>query len=174
MVLQAKKEVYEQLTKEVSSSPHLVFTEYQGLSVLEIEDLRKSLRSMNSKYQVPKNKILSLVFKNNNLEQLTQGLNGPIGLVLIKEEDPVQILKKLIQFAKDHAKFKLKSGYMFGKLLSLLEITKVANLPSKDVLIGKSVLTIKMPLIKLMNVLKANQTNMVCVLEQIKNQKEKV
>ncbi|OGS25834.1 MAG: 50S ribosomal protein L10 [Elusimicrobia bacterium RIFOXYB2_FULL_48_7] len=173
MVLQSKKEVFEKLTKEIGSSPHLVFTEYQGLTVLETEELRKHLRSLNSKYQIPKNKILSLVFKSNKLEQLAQGLAGPMGLVFIKNDDPVQALKKLLQFSKDHNKFKLKSGYMFGKLLSLPEMTRVANLPSKEILIGQSIIMMKMPFIRLMNAMKSSQGNLVCVLQQIKNKKEK-
>ncbi|OGS22196.1 MAG: 50S ribosomal protein L10 [Elusimicrobia bacterium RIFOXYA2_FULL_39_19] len=172
-MVSSKEKVFESLTKDVAESQHLIFTEYQGLKVNEIEELRKCLKSLNSRYYIPKNKILSIVFKNKELNSLSEGLKGPIGLVFVKNQDPVQSLKKVIQFAKDHNNLKLKSGFICGRYLTIKELSAVANLPSKEVLIAQTVFGIKMNLVNLVNVLKNNHVKLVCTIEQIKKVKEK-
>ncbi len=166
-----KQQQLEHLLNDIKSSKGFLFTEYQGLKVEELSTLRKTLKTVDSKYCVVKNTLLSIALKNAGIE-LIEKLKGSIGLVLINnEKDPVGPTKKVIEFCNEHEKLKIKSGYLFGKNFTLREIIEISKLPGKDVLISQLIGLLQGKIFNLINVLEANLYNLVYVLNQIKDKK---
>ncbi|MFN3966270.1 MAG: 50S ribosomal protein L10 [Endomicrobiia bacterium] len=160
----------ENLLNNIRNSNGFLFTEYQGLKVEELNELRKNLKTVKSKYCVIKNTLLSIALKNANINFPVEEIRGPLGLVFIgREIDPVASAKKVVEFSKEHEKLKIKSGYLFGKFATLQDILNISKLPGKDVLINQLIWILRGQIAGLINVLRANLYNLVCVLEQIKN-----
>jgi large subunit ribosomal protein L10 len=160
----------EGLTDKLKSLNGLIVTEYQGLTVSEISELRAKLRPHKSEYKVIKNTLSKIALKACGLEEFSNNFHGPTALV-IENGDPVATAKVLISYSKDHAKLKLKAGLLGSKVLNEKEIRTLAELPSREVLIAKLLGTMNAPVSNLVNVLSANTRNLVYVLNAIKNQK---
>ena len=167
-----KQQHLENLVNYIKNSNGFLFTEYQGLKVEELNELRKNLRPFNSKYCVTKNTLMPIALKNAGIEIPSDQIKGPLGLVFINVSDPVTPTKKVIEFSKEHDKLKIKSGYLFGKFFTLKEVIEISKLPGRDVIIGQLVGLLKGQIFNLVSVLKANLYNLVSVLDQIKQRKE--
>ncbi|MBU2567832.1 MAG: 50S ribosomal protein L10 [Elusimicrobia bacterium] len=151
----------------VIKSKGLVFTEYHGLTVREFNELRNTLTAFNASYQVVKNTIASIALKSLNIEGLQENLKGPTAIAIIDSDDPLGAVKKLIQFSKTHEKLKIKEGYLFGKRLKTSEIKGLADIPSKEVLLTKTVMSLNALLVNLVRVLSAPLGEIVFVLDRI-------
>jgi large subunit ribosomal protein L10 len=163
---------YDIFMQDFDKAKCIIFTEYQGLNSTEISELRKNMRSLNVKYRVLKNTIASLVLKQKSMEDLISNLKGPTAVVLIQSpDDLLSVSKNLVQFAKEHKYFKIRSGYIPNKMLTLREITEISALPSRDILIGKVIGLLKTPLLNIVGVLSAPQRELVCVISKIKPSK---
>lgn len=112
-----------------------VLTEYRGLTVAQIKDLRRSLGE-NASYAVVKNTLTKIAAKDAGIEGLDDLLAGPSAIAFVTG-DPVEAAKGLRDFAKDNPNLVIKGGYMDGKVLSSDEITKLASLESREVLLAK-------------------------------------
>lgn len=168
-----KQQHLENLINHIKNSEGFLFTEYQGLKVEELNELRKNLRGVNSKYCVTKNTLMSIALRNTGIEIPLDQIKGPVGLVFVNnKEDPVNPVKKVIEFSKEHEKLKIKSGYLFGKFFQLKEVIELSKLPSKDVMISQFIGLLKGQIFNLVSVLKCNLYNLVSVLNQIKQRKE--
>jgi large subunit ribosomal protein L10 len=165
-----KELTVEELKDKIKNNSGVVLTEYQGLTVAEISELRAKLRPLKCEYTVVKNTLSKIALKNIGLEEFTKNFNGPTAIA-IGTSDPVAPAKVIIDFSKDHAKLKLKGGLLGVKMLSIDEVKALASLPSKQVLLAKMVGTMKAPLYGLVNVLQGNIRNLVYVLEAVRKQK---
>lgn len=166
---QQKKKIIEKLTKELSASKSVVMADYQGLSVHETEDLRRQLHEQGAVLRVVKNKLAAIALENSDLDaslDATGQTAYAIGL-----EDEVAPAKVLYDFAKKHEALELKSGLLGSKELSLEEVQSLAQLPSKEEMIAKTVGTIKAPITGFVNVLGGNLRGFVSVLGQIRDAK---
>jgi len=167
---QKKSAVVEELSKSIIGSTGVILTEYQGLSVAEISELRAKLRKQNCQYKVIKNTLAKIAFKGTELESFASNFSGPTAVV-VQKGDPSISAKTVINFAKDHAKLKLMLGFLSGKVLTPSEVKNLASLPSKEVLIGKLLGSMKSPLYGLVSVMSGTTRKFVYVLESIRKQK---
>jgi len=167
---QKKTAVVDELSKSIIGSTGMILTEYQGLSVAEISELRAKLRKQNCQYKVIKNTLAKIAFKGTELESFAGNFSGPTAVV-VQKGDPTISAKTVIDFAKDHAKLKLMLGFLSGKVLTPSEIKNLASLPSKEVLVGKMLGAMKSPLYGLVNVMSGTIRNFAYVLKAIKKQK---
>ena len=124
-----------ELSDKFKSSNAAVLTEYRGLTVKQITDLRNSLRG-NATYAVVKNTLTELAAKDAGVTAFDGQLVGPTAIAFI-EGDAVEAAKGLRDFAKAHPLLVIKGGYMDGKTLSAAEIAKLADLESREVLLAK-------------------------------------
>jgi large subunit ribosomal protein L10 len=124
-----------ELSEKFKSSNAAVLTEYRGLTVAQITELRNSLRG-NATYAVVKNTLTQLAAKDAGVTAFDGQLVGPSAIAFI-EGDPVEAAKGLRDFAKAHPLLVIKGGVMEGKQLSADEITKLADLESREVLLAK-------------------------------------
>lgn len=124
-----------ELSEKFKSSTAAVLTEYRGLSVAQLTELRNSLRG-NATYAVVKNTLTELAAKDAGVTAFDGQLVGPSAIAFV-EGDPVEAAKGLRDFAKANPLLVIKGGVLEGKALSAAEITKLADLESREVLLAK-------------------------------------
>ncbi|SES49795.1 LSU ribosomal protein L10P [Pedococcus cremeus] len=124
-----------ELTDKFRTSGAAVLTEYRGLSVKQLTDLRNSLRG-NATFAVVKNTLTELAAKEAGVTAFDGQLQGPSAIAFV-EGDPVEAAKGLRDFAKANPLLVIKGGVLDGKTLTPEEITKLADLESREVLLAK-------------------------------------
>jgi large subunit ribosomal protein L10 len=135
MARSPKSTAVEEITEEFRSSSAAVLTEYRGLTVAQLKELRRSLGG-NATYAVVKNTLTKIAAKDAGVEGLDSLLAGPSAIAFIKG-DPVVAAKGLRDFAKAHPMLVIKGGYLDGKVLSAADVTTLADLESREVLLAK-------------------------------------
>ncbi len=118
------------------TSAAVIVTEYRGLTVAQLKTLRSGLRG-NATYTVAKNTLTALAAKEAGLEGLDALFVGPTAIAFVTG-DPVEAAKGLRDFSKTSDKLVLKGGVLEGKVLSAEDVTKLANLESREVLLAKA------------------------------------
>ena len=135
ILAQKEKEVNE-LAEKIKAAKIVLLTDYRGISVEDVTNLRADLRKSNSEYKVIKNNITRRALKECGYEGLDELLEGPTA-VLLGYEDYLEPSKVIYEYTKDHDFYKIKGGIIDGKIVSAEEIITLAKLPSREVLIGK-------------------------------------
>lgn len=165
------KETSENRIKNTAKeSSAILVIKYAGLSSPSLSALRQALKGSSARLFVPRNTVASRAFKGEEFKALKQLINGPCGIVFIKDE-PVAACKVLANFSKEHEQLKLEGGILEDKVLQKKDIEAMASLPSKEVLRAQVVYTLNAPITKLVLVLKANLRNFVHCLEEIRKKK---
>jgi len=118
------------------NSNAVIVTEYRGLTVAQLKDLRGKLRG-NATYAVAKNSLAALAAKDAGVEGIDSLFIGPTAIAFVTG-DPVETAKGLRDFGKTNDKLVLKGGVLEGKPLTAEEVTKLANLESREVLLAKT------------------------------------
>jgi large subunit ribosomal protein L10 len=124
-----------ELAESFRESNGAVLTEYRGLTVKQLQELRRTLGE-NVSYAVAKNTLTKIAAKDAGVEFEDALLTGPTAIAFIKG-DPVEAAKGLRDFAKANAPLIIKGGFLDGKVLSADEIKKLADLESREVLLAK-------------------------------------
>ena len=124
-----------ELTEEFRSSNAAVLTEYRGLTVAQLKELRRSLGAETS-YAVVKNTLTKIAAQEAGVSAFEGLLQGPSAIAFVKG-DPVEAAKGLRDFAKAHPLLVIKGGVLEGKTLTPDEIKKLADLESREVLLAK-------------------------------------
>jgi large subunit ribosomal protein L10 len=161
---QAKAESVEALKERLGNASTAVLTEYRGLTVRQLSDLRKQLKAAAAEYRVVKNRLARLAVKDSPLDPLSGHLKGPTGLVIARE-DPVGVAKALQAFGRTNPAFAVRVGLVEGKLLDAPGLRALADLPSKDALRAQLVGAVQGPMSQLISLLTAPQRELVQVLE---------
>lgn len=165
MPSEKKIQIVEQLKEKLSRVRGVVLTDYQGLSVPEVEVLRKCLREVGADYQVVKNTLLNLALKDSSklFSSSALQLTGPTALVL-SYEDEIKPLKALYDFAKEHDALQIKGGFFEGVFLAAEKLKEIASLPGREELLAKLLGMIQSPIVRLVNVGKGDQLSLIRVL----------
>jgi large subunit ribosomal protein L10 len=124
-----------EIAESFSDAAGAVLTEYRGLTVKQLQDLRRSLGE-NANYAVVKNTLAKIAAKEAGIEGFDELLTGPTAIAFIKG-DVVEAAKGLRDFAKANPTLVIKGGVLDGKALEPAEIAKLADLESREVLLGK-------------------------------------
>jgi large subunit ribosomal protein L10 len=124
-----------ELKELFNASNAAVLTEYRGLSVGQLQQLRRSVRE-NANYAVVKNTLTEIAAKEVGIESFEGQMTGPSAIAFV-HGDAVDVAKALRDFAKDNPQLIVKGGYMDGRPLSEDEVKKLADLESREVLLGK-------------------------------------
>ena len=130
-----KSAAVAELTEQFRGANAAVLTEYRGLSVAQLKELRRSLAG-NASYAVVKNTLTKIAAKDAGVEAFDDLLAGPSAVAFVTG-DPVEAAKSLRDFAKDNPALVIKGGVLDGKALSPAEIAKLADLESREVLLAK-------------------------------------
>ncbi|MBV9869687.1 MAG: 50S ribosomal protein L10 [Frankiaceae bacterium] len=151
-----------ELTEAFRESSAAVLTEYRGLTVAELKELRRSLAG-NATYNVVKNTLTKIAAREAGVAAFEDLLQGPSAIAFISG-DPVEVAKSLRTFGKDHPHLVVKGGILDGKSLSADEIRKLADLESREVLLAKLAGGFAAPATQLVNVLAAPMRQLAQVL----------
>lgn len=168
--IEEKQVVVKEIEAKLKASPLVVFTDYKGLNVAEINELRAKLKAIGSDYAVVKNTLTRLALKDAGMEDLNDLTVGPNAVVFAMKE-PVESAKILFDFAKTHKALEIKGGSLEGKVISAAEMRELSLLPPREVLIAKVLGGFQAPLYGFAYVLKANLTGLVRALDQVREQK---
>ena len=151
--LLAKKEQVTEIQKFLDESSSLTVVSYQGLTVAEMQELRRTLHKQGSSLVVYKNTLVRRALAADELPDLGDLLNGPNGFVFSKELSNGP--KVLVKFARYHEALVLKGGLAEGKVLNADEVKAISKLPDKNGLIAMFLSCLNAPITKFAATVKA-------------------
>ncbi len=132
-MLKAKKaEVIEQLTNDFANTTAVVICDYKGLTVSELEELRKAARAKDTQVQVVKNTLATIALKNAGME----GVEIKDTNIFVWSDDVIAAAKIAADFAKKSDKFVIKAGYLDKEVADVAKIEAFAKLPGREELLG--------------------------------------
>lgn len=171
---EAKEKAVEQLQKDLSQLKLAVMTDYRGLSVAEVEELRELLRAEGISYRVTKNTLLRIAVGNTpalaNIDP--KAFAGPMALA-VGVDDEIAPARVIFQYAKTHKALEIVGAISSeGELLNAEQVKALATLPTREQLLGRVVGTIAAPLSGFVGVMGANVRGIVQVLNAISATKE--
>jgi large subunit ribosomal protein L10 len=169
--LEVKQQIIEDLHARFAKSATIVVTDYKGLNVAAMNDLRGKLRESNIEYRVVKNTLLIRAAEDTEIELIKDHFKGP-SAVAISYDDPVAPAKVLTQFAKDNDKLEIKVGVLNGKVLDVKAIQALATLPPREVLLAQFLSALNAVPTSFVRALAEVPRGLVNVLAAIKDQKE--
>lgn len=159
-ILKQKEEEVSKLAEKLKDAKLVLLTDYRGITVEDVTSLRNTLRNTNAEYKVIKNNIVKRALNTNGETTLDSVLEGPTA-VIVAEEDYVEPLKAIYNFAKENDFYKIKGGIVEGKVMSVEELITLAKLPSRQELLGM-----------LAGALLGNISKLAVGLDQVRMQKE--
>jgi large subunit ribosomal protein L10 len=144
--------------------------DYQGLDVEAMNALRGELRKKEAELQVVKNRLLKLACKETDTASIMEHFSGPCALT-ITYDDVVAPAKILVEHEKKFDQLKIKAGQIAGKAIDFSEIKRLAELPSREVLLAQALSAMQAVPTSLVRVLNTLMVNFLNVLKAIENQK---
>ena len=171
MKLEEKKQIAQDLHEKLARSKTVIVTDYKGLDVAKINDLRKKLRESEIEFKVVKNSLLTRASEETDAVLIKDYFKGP-SAVALSYDDPVAPAKVLTEFAKENKHLKIKVGVMDGKILDMDEIKSLSSLPSREVLLGQLLSVMNGVPTGFVRALNDLPTRMLNVLVAVKEQKE--
>lgn len=123
------------IAEQFKEATATVVTEYRGLKVADLAQLRRSLGD-SATYTVAKNTLVKRAANEAGIDGLDELFAGPTAIAFVKGE-PVDAAKAIKNFAKDHKQLVIKGGFMEGRALSIDEVNRIADLESREVLLAK-------------------------------------
>ena len=160
----------ESLTEQLKGSPNVFVTDFTGLNVLRMTELRRRLRSAGVDYVVVKNTLAQRAFAANGVRALDEHLAGPTGLVL-SGADAMAGAKVLADFAKEFEKPAIKVGLVDGKPVTAEQVKRLASLPSREVLLSQLAGYIQAPMAQFAGAMNGLLYQMVGALEALRSQR---
>ena len=142
-----------EMTAQFQNSEAVLVTHYQGLTVKQLDDLRKQMREHGIKFQITKNRITKLALKDTKCKDLTNLFTGPTAVALSK--DAITSAKILTKFSKENKSLKILGGIMGEEILDVAGVANVATLPTLDEARAKIVGILRSPAQKIASILLA-------------------
>jgi large subunit ribosomal protein L10 len=161
---QVKVDSVEALKERLGTAKTAVLTEYRGLTVRQISDLRKQLKATASEYKVVKNRLARIAVKDSPFSPLAPHLKGPTGVV-ITAQDPVGVAKALQAFVRGNPALTIKVGLVEGAVLEASALKALADLPSKEALRAQLVGALQGPMSQVVSLLTAPHRELVRILQ---------
>ncbi len=150
-----KASVVEELSGKFSKAKIAIVTDYRGLSVPVLQELRHNLKRNDAELRVAKNTLLKRAVQGTDFEALQESFVGTTAIT-VSNSDPVSPAKIISEFSKDHPELSIRSAILSGKVLNQDDIKALAKLPDKEVLLGQ-----------LLSVMNAVPTGLVQVLSGV-------
>lgn len=158
-----KEEKVAKLTESFSQTKSLVFWDYSGLTVVQIQNLRQSLGNLGSKVTIAKNTLISLALQRSAIsDQRLATLEGPTAILMASDE--IDSLKILFNFIRNAGVGAFKFGLLEKTFLTKDQLEYLAILPSREVIFGQIINVLNTPIYNLINVLQSNLRNLVYIL----------
>jgi len=167
-----KQSIVNDLRARMKAAQFVILTDYKGLNVAAMNDLRGRLHAAAAEFHVVQNSLVRLVAKDLGQAGLEPGLTGPSAMIS-GSGDVARVAKVLRDFIKEKEKPAIKIGALQGAILSAKDVGVLADLPSREQLYGQLVGTLAAPMQRLVGVLNQKLASVVYVLKAYQEQKEK-
>lgn len=163
----AKVELVSDLRELVGQTTAAILTDYRGLSVAELTDLRKKLRAVDGEYRVVKNTLFKLAASGSMpISEMSEHLTGPTAIGFAKG-DPVAVAKILLDYAREHKAMSVKAGVMDGRILTTDQVEALSKTPPREVLISQVLGSLQSPIAGFVGTLNGIISNFVFTLQAI-------
>lgn len=166
-----KTALIAQINERLRGSSLAVMTEYRGLTVAQMDRLRRELKQVGGAYQVTKNTLTRRALKDTAFEKLGELLTGPTGMVTAAQ-DPVAVAKVLVRFAEQHDKLKIMGGVLDGTVLPAANVSALAKLPSREVLLAQLLGLINAPASQLLRTIQEPAAQIARLLGALERSKQ--
>lgn len=166
-----KVQAVTDIRERLEDARAVFLTEYRGLSVSAVQELRSALRDAGAEYKVVKMTLAKLAAGDAGVEGIDEYLEGPTALAFAKT-DPVAAAKALKEFSQAHDVFVLKAGYLSGNILSPEEISNLAEIEPREVLLAKIAGAAKAPLYNFASMLASFNRDAASMFSQLLDKKE--
>ena len=150
--IELKKPVVEEISANIKDAQSVVLVDYRGLTVEQDTQLRKNLREAGVGYKVYKNTMMNFAFKGTEFEGLAPYLEGPSAMAY-SDTDATAPARVLAEFAKKADKLQIKAGVVEGTVYDATRMAKIADIPSREVLLGRLLGSMQSPVANLARVL---------------------
>lgn len=160
-----------ELRGKLARAKSALFTDFRGLTVAEITELRNLLRKASVEYRVVKNTLAELAINGTELQGLREYLRGPTAIAF-SFEDPIAPAKILTTFAKNKSTLHIKGGCVEGRVLGPQAIQALSELPPREVLLQGLIGRMQAPLYHLVGIMKGQLLALVRILDTIRARKE--
>lgn len=148
-----------------------VLTDYRGLEAGQLDRLRREVRAANGQYRVAKNTLARRAVGQAQAAKLGSMLTGPTAIVF-GYSDPVNVVKVVVRFAKDHEALRIKGGLLDGEVLTPEAIRQLAELPSKEELLGRLLALLQTPATRLLRTITQPAARVVRLLDAVRMRQE--
>lgn len=166
MPTEKKNEAIEQLKKRIAANPNVFFTDFRGLTVVELRTLRNALRKEATAYAVVKNTLFGIAIGSEKRAALKSVLEGPTGIAF-SGSDPVGAARALVQFANESKKLQVKAAIVDGQIFDKKQVEALSRIPPRLELLSRLVGSLRSPIQRLHGALTGNQRKLVYVLHAI-------
>ncbi len=133
-----KERIVSDLRQSLERARAVFVSDYRGLNVAEMTELRKRLRELDTEYRVVKNTLMRRAIKDGHLCSLEDFVEGPTAVAIVNGE-PVQVAKALKDFLDEYPALKLKGGLLGEKVLKVEDVERLSKLPPREVLLAQVV-----------------------------------
>ena len=154
-----KKQYIDEMSKHFDRSESVIVTHYQGLTVSQLDDLRKKMREHGIKFKITKNRITKLALEKTKCKDISNLFSGPTAVAL--SEDAITSAKILSKFSKENENLKILGGIMGNDILDFTAVQNVATLPTLDEAKAKIVGILRSPAEKIASILLAPASKIV-------------
>jgi len=169
MPTEAKRETVAELREALASSRTLITSEYRGLTVREIAEIRRALRKQDVSYRVVKNRLMRIAAQDTVGEALSPLLSGPTAIAFGNDESSTA--KAVLDATRPYRLVTITGGVLGDRPISADGVRTLANLPSREVLLATLAGGMQSPVATLAGLLAANIRNLGSVLAQVRDQK---
>lgn len=159
-ILNQKKQEVEKLAEKIKNAKLVLLTDYKGINVADVTNVRAKIRGAQAEYKVIKNNIIRRAMEACGVSELDNVLEGTTAII-IGNEDYLEPLKAIYEYSKDNEFYKIKGGIIEGKVVSVEELITLAKLPSRETLIAQ-----------LAGALLGNISKLAVALNEVAKQKE--
>lgn len=166
-----KQKKVTEITEKISEAKSILLTDYKGLDVEKINELRNQLRESSVEYAVVKNTLTKISVENLGMKELLEYLDGPTAIAF-GMDDPIAPAKIITEFAKKNDKPAIKVYYLDGQVYDGAQVDELAKLPSHEILLSQLVGTLNAPITNVVYALHNLIQKTVYVLDAIKDKKE--
>jgi large subunit ribosomal protein L10 len=166
-----KHKIVEELGAKLKRMDSMFVAEYSGMSVAQMTRLRRELRGVDTEFTVVKNTLFKIACEGTRAAVLKDKFQGPNAIFGVYR-DPIATAKILAGLARDIPQLKLKAGFLGDQVLTVEEITRLATIPPKEVLVARFMGLLQGMPQRLVYVLSGNMSKLLITLNAIKTQKE--
>ena len=136
MPTEAKRETVAALTEEARAAKAMIISEYRGLRVSELGEIRRNLRKQNVTYRIVKNRLMKIAARDAGIESLATLLEGPTAVAFVKGEETVSA-RAVIDAFRPYRVIRVTGGLLGDRVISAEDVIRLSQLPSRDVLLAE-------------------------------------